>query len=406
MSKVEQLIQELCPGGVVKLPLEELCEFRNGYTPSKANKEFWEDGDIPWFRMEDIREGGRILSDSKQHITQKAIKGAGLFKANSIILATTATIGEHAMIIADSLANQQFTNLSIRKSLSLKVEPKYLFYYMFLVDEWCKNHVNVSGFASVDMPGLKKLEIPLPPLPIQQEIVRILDTFTEAQANLEQELELRKKQYEYYRNQLLTFDENDSSVKWTTMGEICSMVSVGIATTATHAYADTGIVMLRNQNIKENYLDDTSLLYITEKFEKGFINKRLKENDILITRTGYPGIACLVPKKYANCQTFTTLIARLRSDQNIPPKYICYIINSSIGKNYVNLKKSGAAQQNFGAKELSKMPIPVPPLARQQEIVSILDKFESAIQTLEEELALRKKQYEYYREKLLTFKSN
>ena len=78
--------------------LGEVFITRNGYTPSKSNPEYWEGGTIPWYRMEDIRENGRILSDALQHITPKGVKGNGLFKANSIILATSATIGEHALI--------------------------------------------------------------------------------------------------------------------------------------------------------------------------------------------------------------------------------------------------------------------------------------------------------------------
>lgn len=87
--------------------LKELFELRNGYTPSKNNPEFWDGGIIPWFRMEDIRKNGHILVDSIQHITSEAVKTAGLFEANSFIIATTATIGEHAWLIADSLANQR-----------------------------------------------------------------------------------------------------------------------------------------------------------------------------------------------------------------------------------------------------------------------------------------------------------
>lgn len=86
--------------------LRYVCEFRNGYTPSKANDEFWSNGTIPWYRMEDIRETGRFLKESKQYISAEAVKGCGLFEAGSFILATTATIGEHAMLIIDSLANQ------------------------------------------------------------------------------------------------------------------------------------------------------------------------------------------------------------------------------------------------------------------------------------------------------------
>ena len=88
--------------------LGEVFITRNGYTPSKSNPEYWEGGTIPWYRMEDIRENGRILSDALQHITPKGVKGNGLFKANSIILATSATIGEHALITTEALANQTF----------------------------------------------------------------------------------------------------------------------------------------------------------------------------------------------------------------------------------------------------------------------------------------------------------
>lgn len=189
----------------------EIFEMRNGYTPSKSNNSFWDNGTIPWFRMEDIRENGRILSDAIQHITPEAVKGKGLFEANTFILATTATIGEHALIIADSLANQQFTNLKVRKSLSNSFLTKYLYYYMFIVDEFCKNNTNVSGFASVDMGKLKRMPIPIPPLELQEKIVAILDRFetlvNDLSEGLPAEIAAVKEQYEYYRNRLLTFKE-------------------------------------------------------------------------------------------------------------------------------------------------------------------------------------------------------
>lgn len=191
------------------MKMSEVFEIRNGYTPSKAKKEFWEGGTIPWFRMEDIRQNGRILSDSILHITPKGVKGKGLFKANSFILATTATIGEHALIIADSLANQQFTNLSIRKSLEKELSVKYVYYYFFVIDEWCKANTNVSNFASVDMSKFYNLLIPIPSIAEQQRIVSILDRFdtltTDLTQGLPAEIEKRRQQYEYYRDKLLTF---------------------------------------------------------------------------------------------------------------------------------------------------------------------------------------------------------
>jgi type I restriction enzyme S subunit len=180
-------------------------ELKNGYTPSKSKSEYWENGNIPWFRMEDIRKNGRILSDAIQHITPEAVKSK-LFPSNSILLATTATIGEHALITVPSLANQQFTYITLRKSFESKINMKYFYYFMFIVDEWCKNNTNVSGFSSVDMAKFRKLLIPIPSLSEQERIVSILDKF-EALVNdeLPAEIAARRKQYEYYREKLLTF---------------------------------------------------------------------------------------------------------------------------------------------------------------------------------------------------------
>ena len=193
----------------------DLFDMRNGYTPSKTNVEYWENGTVPWFRMEDIRQNGRILSDSIQHITSSAVKGGRLFPANSFIIATTATIGEHALIIADSLAIQRFTNLQVRKSLIDKVNIKFLYYYMYIVGAWCKNNTNVSGFASVDMKKFKKLLIPIPSISKQQRIVAILDKFEVLVNDLSQglpaEVAAVQEQYEYYRNKLLSFSRADMS---------------------------------------------------------------------------------------------------------------------------------------------------------------------------------------------------
>ncbi|PUD82804.1 restriction endonuclease subunit S [Helicobacter pylori] len=209
MHKIERLLHTLAPKGVEFKTLEEVFEIKNGYTPSKNNPEFWKNGTIPWFRMEDIRENGRILKDSIQHITPKALKGKKLFPKNSIIISTTATIGEHALLIVDSLANQQFTFLSKKANCDLALDMKFFFYQCFLLGEWCKNNINVSGFASVDMTAFKKYKFPIPPLEIQQEIVKILDQFlaltTDLWAGIPAEIKARKKQYEYYREKLLTF---------------------------------------------------------------------------------------------------------------------------------------------------------------------------------------------------------
>lgn len=163
--------------------MESIFEIKNGYTPSKSNPDFWTDGTIPWFRMEDIRKNGHILSDSIQHITPGAVKSAGLFPAYSIIVATTATIGEHALIIVDSLANQRFTFLTKRKSFDNRIDMVYFHYFMFIIDEWCKQNTNAGGLLSVNMEAFKKLTIPYPASLAEQQ--KIAECFTSIDKQIE-----------------------------------------------------------------------------------------------------------------------------------------------------------------------------------------------------------------------------
>lgn len=194
------------------LTLGDIFEIRNGYTPSKRNPEYWDNGNIPWFRMEDIRRNGNILKDSIQHITSLGVKSSGLFKRNSIMVATTATIGEHALIQTDYLSNQQLTNLTIKEEFSNLVMPKFAFYYFFVIDEQCSSVANYSGgIPIVDQNRFKKLLFPVLPIEKQRRIVEILDSFDSLTADLSRglpaEIEARYKQYEYYRDKLLTFEE-------------------------------------------------------------------------------------------------------------------------------------------------------------------------------------------------------
>ena len=161
--------------------------------------------------MEDIRENGRVLSDAIQHVSENAVKGKGKFPANSIIVATSATIGEHALITCESLANQRFVSLHPKEQHLDNVDIKYLYYYFFIVDEWCKLNLNEGNFASVDMKIFAKFEIPVPPLDEQTRIVAILDRFdtltNDITSGLPAEIAARQKQYEYYRDKLLSFKE-------------------------------------------------------------------------------------------------------------------------------------------------------------------------------------------------------
>ena len=189
--------------------IEELFTTRNGYTPSKSNSSYWENGTVPWFRMEDIRENGGVLSEALQSVHESALKKGGMFPAGSIIVATSATIGEHALINVDFLCNQRFTVLTPKEEFKSLLLPKFLYYYSFVLDRWCLSNTTQSSFASVDMKRFKKFEFPLPSLEEQQRIVDILDRFDALTSSLSEglpaELTARRSQYEYYRDQLLSF---------------------------------------------------------------------------------------------------------------------------------------------------------------------------------------------------------
>lgn len=403
MKNLETLIQDLCPDGVEFRTMEEVFEIRNGYTPSKNNPDFWEGGTIPWFRMEDIRQNGRILSDAIQHITPAAIKGKGLFPANSIIIATTATIGEHALVIADSLANQRFTNLAVRKSLSACLLPKFVFYYMFVIDEWCKKNVNAGNFASVDMKRFKKLEFPLPPIEVQTEIVRILDKFT----SLEAELDCRKRQYEYYRDKLLSFENvGGQEVEWKKMSEVGTFIR-GKRFVRTDI-VEEGIPCIHYGDIYTYYGLTATKAKTYLKPEKAEKMKFASKNDVIIVGAGENnmdigvGVAWLSDEKVAihdACYIF-------KSKMN--PRFVSHYLR---GSNYhLQIKKYVCEGKicSISSKSIGRSLIPVPSLQEQERIATILDRFESLTTSLQSglpaEIAARRQQYEHYRDKLLTFK--
>lgn len=417
MSKLQELIDKLCPNGVEYKPLGEVFEMRNGYTPSKNNPKFWEGGTIPWFRMDDIRENGRILSDSIQHITPSAIKGKGLFEANSFILATTATIGEHALIIADSLANQRFTNLKVRKSLSNLLVTKFIYYYMFIVDDFCKRNTNVSGFASVDMDKLKKMPFPVPPIEVQEEIVRILDSFSDYAAELQAELQARKQQYEYYRNLLLTFnpsaygcgtdDEQKDGVttwgghnykiQWKKMGEIGNIcMCKRILKHQTNTKSGIPFYKIGTfGKVADSYISED--LFMEYKKKYSFPQK----GEILISASGTIGRAVIYDGEDAYFQDSN--IVWINNDESmVLNKYLYYFYQ------IVDWNVEGGTIKRLYNTNLSNTPIPIPPLELQEKIVAILDRFETLVNDLTNglpaEIAAVKDQYEYYRNKLLTFK--
>ncbi|PUD73696.1 restriction endonuclease subunit S [Helicobacter pylori] len=413
MHKIERLLQTLAPKGVEFKTLEEVFEIKNGYTPSKNNPEFWKNGTIPWFRMEDLRENGRILKDSIQHITPKALKGKKLFPKNSIIISTTATIGEHALLIVDSLANQQFTFLSKKANCDIALDMKFFFYQCFLLGEWCKNNTNVSGFASVDMTAFKKYKFPIPPLEIQQEIVKILDAFTE----LNTELNARKKQYKYYQNMLLDFNDINQSHK-DAKEKLAQKPYPKRLKTLLHTLAPKGVEFRKLGEVLE--YDQPNQYCVTSKdFDESYPTPVLTAGKTFIL--GYTNEKDNIYQASKSSPViifddFTTATQWV----DFPFKVKSSAMKILLPKNpIINIRfiffymqtipyNIGGEHARHWISRYSQLEVPIPPLEIQQEIVKILDQF-SALTTdllagIPAEIKARKKQYEYYREKLLTFK--
>ena len=196
---------------VERRQLAEVFDLRNGYTPSKANSSFWDGGTIPWFRMEDIRENGRILSDAILHVTDRSIKGE-LFSADSLIVSTSATIGEHAWITVPALANQRFTNLTISTEYKSRLLMPFVFYLGFAIDDYCRKNTCKGNFASVDMGKFKQFPIPLPSLSVQKKIAAQLDAFAAVVAALDEEIAARREQFAGWLERLMTFDAREVAV--------------------------------------------------------------------------------------------------------------------------------------------------------------------------------------------------
>ncbi|WP_315295172.1 restriction endonuclease subunit S [Rothia mucilaginosa] len=404
---IDRLVAELCPDGVEFYPIEELFTTRNGYTPSKSNSSYWENGTVPWFRMEDIRENGGILSESLQSVHESALKKGGMFPAGSIIVATSATIGEHALITVDFLCNQRFTVLILKDEFKSLLSPKFLYYYSFILDRWCLANTTQSSFASVDMKRFKKFEFPVPPMEIQEAIVEILDKFTNLEAELEAELEARTLQYEYYRDSL--FEALDCP--HVPLGELGKFYG-GLKGKTKNDFGSSGARYISYKNVYENISADFTWPDFVQ-VKEGENQLSLMKGDILLTgssenmeESGLSSVVTKEPEEKAYLNSFS-ICYRLNDPSILNPEFSKYLFRSRLARKQIIRTAQGVTRFNVSKKKLANVSIPIPSLEEQQRIVDILDRFDALTSSLSEglpaELAARRSQYEYYRDQLLTF---
>lgn len=391
MSELSYLEKLLDGAEVEWLTAAEIFNIKNGYTPSKAKKEFWEDGNIPWFRLEDIRTNGRELNDSIMHVNQAGVKG-NLFPKDSIFMSTTATIGEFALVKIPHLTNQQITNFSLTSRFKGIIDIRYLFHRFYHFGEWCKENANKSGGLSII--GIKKLSsykfpIPCPDNPekslaIQSEIVRILDKFTAHTAELTAELTMRKKQYNYYRDKLLSFEEG--GVEWKTLGEIVKMRA------GQHISA---------RNIVDGKEGDFVYPCFGGNGIRGYVKEKSHDGEHLLI--GRQGALCGNVQRMKGQFYATEHAVVVSAMQGIDIDWAFHMLTTM----NLNQYASKSAQPGLAVGKLQELKLLVPSIERQKYIAKILDKFDTLTSSITEglprEIELRQKQYEYYRDLLFSF---
>ena len=430
MSKLKELIGRLCPNGVPYKSLGEICEIKGrigfrGYT-----------------RKDIVLENKGALSLSPSNIIDNVVtyrnstyiswekyEESPEIKVynNDVIFAKTASVGKCAII--KDLPCEATINPQLIVLKNIKVSPDYLNY--ILQDARFQNEVKkLTGIGSVpniSQTALAGISIPVPPIEVQEEIVKILDRFSDYAAELQAELQARKEQYEYYRNLLLTFnpsacgcgtdDEQEIEnvtiwkgynyeITWKTMGEIGKFIR-GKRFVRTDIM-DKGIPCIHYGDMYTHYG-----LYATET--PGFLNDEISKkmrfaepNDVVIVAAGENkddlgnALAWLGSKPAAvhdACFIF-------KSDMF--PNYLSHVCRTRNYHKQVRIFANEAKICSVSGADLSKVIIPVPPYELQVKIANILDRFETLvndlIQGLPAEIAAVKEQYEYYRNKLLTFK--
>ena len=194
--------------------LEEIFDTRTGYTPSKKIKLYWENGTVDWFTIEDINQKGKNLETANVKISETGVKGK-LFKGNSVVLSTNASVGKYALIKNDFTINQRFMVFTAKKEYSDFLNMEFAKYYFSQISEYCLKNLREGKFPSVDLKKLLKFKFPIPSLKTQKKNIDILDNFetlvNDIRQGLPREIELRQKQY--YKT-LLRISTNENKLKY------------------------------------------------------------------------------------------------------------------------------------------------------------------------------------------------
>lgn len=404
MNRIDEMIRLYDFKEVKRVKLKDCCSaIYSGGTPLTSQEQYY-DGNIPWIRSGEI-DFNRI-SQSERNITKEGLanSSAKMIRPKSVVMAMTgATVAKVATIEAEISANQSVCAM----------EPNDLLHYRFLYFYLAANYHKLKNSAqgaltSLNLQRIKDLEIPLPPLAIQQEIVSVLDSFTSLIEKMKEEVALRKKQMEYYCDKF--FGENLDGMKALAKIPGNSVVRISELGTITR-----GKRFVR-EDIREAgqpciHYGDMYTYYgtkarTTRTFLYADFPKKMRyahKGDVVIVGAGENDYDIGVGLVWMGEEPVAVHDACYILEHEQVPMYISYYLRSNIYHQQLKQYVSSGKISSFSAEGLGKVLIPIPPLAQQHRIASTLDLFESYITKLERLIELRQKQYEYYRDKLLAF---
>lgn len=387
MTKLEELIKELCPNGVECRRLSEVSEMKRG---TSITKKIISSGKFP------VISGGR---EPAYYCDEYNREGETITVAGSGAGAGYVQYWTKPIFVCDAFSIQGKPNA---------VKTKYLYYILTNIQDYIYSTKKGGGVPHVHISCVESIHIPVPPIPVQEEIVRILDSFTELTAELTAELaaELaaRKKQYEYYRDSLLTF--NSQAVQKVKLGDIASIVrGASPRPIAQYITSDSnGVNWIKIGDVKPNskYITSTEEKITPEGAKK---SRLIKKGDFILSNSmsfGRPYILKIDGCIHDGWLSISDFSNTLTAD------FLYHVLSSSMMQYEMRKKASfGGAVQNLNADIVRELTIPIPSLETQNKIVQVLDNFDSICSDLKiglpAEIEARKKQYEFYRDKLLSF---
>ncbi|WP_394283230.1 restriction endonuclease subunit S, partial [Frisingicoccus sp.] len=344
MSRLTELIQEYCPDGVEYKPFGEMATIVRGASP-RPIKNFvtTEPEGVNWIKIGDVKPGSKYITKTAEKITLDGAKKSRFVKEGDFILSNSMSFGRPYIMKTQGCIHDGWLAIS---NFDNSFVPDFLYHLLNsnMYQQIMKQKASFGGAVqNLNADIVKELDMPVVPLEVQCEIVRILDNFTELtkelKAELTAELTARKKQYEYYRDNLLTFD---STIKQVRLGEICSVITKG---TTPKSYTKTGISFVKTEAFDGTRIVPERLSYVDEETHTNFLRRSiLEENDILVTIAGATiGKCAMVPKEILPANTNQAL-AIIRLAKGNSPKYVMYLLQSDLMKQYMQKKIKGSAQ--------------------------------------------------------------